>query len=248
MDIQTKILMLKGEKGDPGGAEWGDITGNITDQLDLSTSLGEKADTADLGAVCFSNDYEDLTNKPQFSEVAVSGSYNDLTDAPNLATVATSGSYTDLSNKPELQDLGGVLGISHGGTGATDGAYTRRFLLFSGEATSDFSLNDYFTNYDKIGVAFNTIEHPERGGYNEFSVIAGQTTLEFGLSLFNYFPAAGDGSATPNLVIYCSNFLINGTSVTYQYYAKILIKPSYNDFDESSNKKVVVRAVYGFKY
>lgn len=246
MDIKTKILMLKGEKGDPGGAEWGNITGDITDQLDLSTSLGEKADTADLGAVCFSNDYEDLTNKPQFSEVAVSGSYTDLTDTPNLATVATSGSYTDLSNKPELQDLGGVLGISHGGTGATDGAYARRFLLFSGEATSDFSLNDYFTNYDKIGVAFNTLEHPERGGYNEFPVIAGQTTLEFGLTLLNYFPS--DGSGTPNLVIFNSDFIINGTSVTYYSFAKVLIKPSSNDFDEESYKKIVVRAVYGFKY
>lgn len=247
MDIKTKILMLKGEKGDPGGAEWGDITGDITDQLDLSTSLGEKADTADLGAVCFSNDYEDLTNKPQFSEVAVSGSYNDLTDTPNLATVATSGSYTDLSNKPELQDLGGVLGISHGGTGTTDGAYARRFLLFSGEATGDFSLNDYFTNYDKIGVAFNTREHPERGGYNEFSVIPGQTVLEFGLTLLNYFPSSGSG-ATPNLVIFSSDFIINGTSVTYFSFAKVLIRPSSNDFDEDSNKKIVVRAVYGFKY
>lgn len=247
MDIKTKILMLKGEKGDPGGAEWGDITGDITDQLDLSTSLGEKADTADLGAVCFSNDYEDLTNKPQFSEVAVSGSYNDLTDAPNLATVATSGSYTDLSNKPELQDLGGVLGISHGGTGTTDGAYTRRFLLFSGEATSDFSLNDYFTNYDKIGVAFNTREHPERGGYNEFTVIAGQTTLEFGLSLLLYYPP-GDYGNYPNVVVYDSVLVINGASVAYNSFAKILLKPSSNDFDEDSNKKIIVRAVYGFKY
>ena len=42
--------------------------------------------------------------------------------------------------------------------------------------------------------------------------------------------------------------LINGASVAYNSFAKILLKPSSNDFDEKTKKKIVVRAVYGFKY
>ena len=43
---------------------WGNITGTLADQTDLGTALGLKANTADLSAVAFSNDYEDLDNKP----------------------------------------------------------------------------------------------------------------------------------------------------------------------------------------
>lgn len=84
MSLETKILMLKGEKGDPGGSTWGNISGTLSNQTDLNTALSGKADTADLGPVCFSNDYDDLNDKP------------------NLAAVATSGSYTDLTNKPSI--------------------------------------------------------------------------------------------------------------------------------------------------
>ncbi len=84
MDPKVKILMLKGEKGDPGGSTWGNISGTLSDQTDLEAALSEKANTADLRPVCFSNDYDDLNDKP------------------NLAAVATSGSYTDLTNKPSI--------------------------------------------------------------------------------------------------------------------------------------------------
>lgn len=43
---------------------WGHITGTLADQTDLGTALGLKANTADLSDVAFSNDYEDLDNKP----------------------------------------------------------------------------------------------------------------------------------------------------------------------------------------
>ena len=44
----VKLLMLKGEKGDTVSAEWGNITGNITNQTDLSNALNNKADTTDI--------------------------------------------------------------------------------------------------------------------------------------------------------------------------------------------------------
>ena len=102
MDPKVKILMLKGEKGDPGGSTWGNISGTLSDQTDLEAALSEKANTADLGPVCFSNDYDDLNDKPNLATVATSGSYTDLINTPNLAQVATSGSYNDLTNKPTI--------------------------------------------------------------------------------------------------------------------------------------------------
>lgn len=102
MDPKVKILMLKGEKGDPGGSTWGNISGTLSDQTDLEAALSEKANTADLGPVCFSNDYDDLNDKPNLAAVATSGSYTDLINTPNLAQVATSGSYNDLTNKPNI--------------------------------------------------------------------------------------------------------------------------------------------------
>ena len=44
----VKIYMLKGEKGDTVSAEWGTISGSITNQTDLSNALNNKADTTDI--------------------------------------------------------------------------------------------------------------------------------------------------------------------------------------------------------
>lgn len=43
---------------------WGNIVGTLSDQLDLVSALGAKADTADLATVATSGDYDDLLNKP----------------------------------------------------------------------------------------------------------------------------------------------------------------------------------------
>lgn len=46
------------------GAEWGEIDGTLSDQTDLQDALDLKANTSELGAVAFSNDYNDLDNLP----------------------------------------------------------------------------------------------------------------------------------------------------------------------------------------
>lgn len=98
-----------------GGALKGTFTANASQDV-----------TIDLGEGLSSVDWDDVTNKPTFANVATSGSYTDLSDKPsipaaqvnsdwnavsgvsqilnkpNLATVATSGSYNDLSNKPSI--------------------------------------------------------------------------------------------------------------------------------------------------
>lgn len=50
-------------------AEWGNISGDITDQSDLQSALSDKANTSDLAAVATSGSYNDLTNKPTIPTV-----------------------------------------------------------------------------------------------------------------------------------------------------------------------------------
>lgn len=48
---------------------WGDITGTLSNQTDLNTALGAKANSADLAPVATSGSYADLTNKPTIPTV-----------------------------------------------------------------------------------------------------------------------------------------------------------------------------------
>lgn len=198
MEPKTKILMLKGEKGDPGGSTWGNISGTLSNQTDLSTALSEKANSADLGPVCFSNDYDDLNDKP------------------NLAAVATSGSYTDLTNRPtQLTDFSGVLPVSQGGTGATDGEILRKYTLFSSTgADTDFTLSDSIQNYTKIGVAYiedNEIwptPYFDRIAYKEFFLEQNVTGYGLGLDI-----VAMDN--VQNLAYFLTVVDFSGTTVTF---------------------------------
>ena len=65
-------------------ARWGEIDGNIDDQIDLTEKLNTKANTDDLSDVAISGSYNDLSNKP----VAISAFSNDagyLTQHQSLA-------------------------------------------------------------------------------------------------------------------------------------------------------------------
>ena len=114
--------------GGVGSVNWGDIIGTLANQTDLATALGLKANSADLGAVAFSNDYNDLDNLPTIPTLTSeltndsgfitigdvptqvqsnwtqtdNGQLDYIKNKPSLATVATSGSYTDLINKPTI--------------------------------------------------------------------------------------------------------------------------------------------------
>lgn len=244
MEPKAKILMLKGEKGDPGGSTWGNISGDLSSQTDLNTALSGKANTADLGAVCFTNDYEDLSNKPQFSEVAVSGSYTDLTNTPNFSTVATSGSYTDLINTPtQLTDFSGVLPVNQGGTGATDGTIPRRFTLFSsaeGVQPTTITLSDSYRNYQKIGLVCSAGALDEIiYNYCEFAIMPDITTQRYAA----YVMRIGEigGPVTINVM----EMDFSGTTITYVAGRKVSIYASSTDL---SDAKLGIHYVYGYKY
>lgn len=246
MEPKVKILMLKGEKGDPGGATWGNISGTLSNQTDLNTALSGKANTEDLGAVCFTNDYADLSNKPQFSEVAVSGSYTDLTNIPNFSTVATSGSYTDLINKPtQLTDFSGVLPVSQGGTGATDGAIPRRFTLFSsveGVEPTTLTLSDTILNYQKIGVMSSNpeISNDIEYDYSEFAILPGITSYAHSVRVIRTGSDTGSG-----IIIHTMRMVFSGTTASYTNAEKVSITESYVDVYE---QKLKIHYIFGYKY
>lgn len=114
------------------GATWGTIGGLLSNQIDLQNALNLKADITSLGAVAFSNDYNDLDNLPTIPAAQVNSDWNatsgvaeilnkptipaaqvnsdwdavsgvaEILNKPTLAAVATSGDYNDLSNLPTI--------------------------------------------------------------------------------------------------------------------------------------------------
>lgn len=57
------------EAGGISSVAWGDITGTLSDQTDLNTALGAKADTSSLATVATSGLYSDLTGTPTIPTV-----------------------------------------------------------------------------------------------------------------------------------------------------------------------------------
>ena len=105
--------------GGGGSAEWGDITGTLSDQTDLQDALNAKANTADLGdlAGMDSIDYTSayLTNKPTLGSLASKNSVDydtEVTNKPTLGSLAALSSidYTSayLTNKPTLGTMSAV--------------------------------------------------------------------------------------------------------------------------------------------
>lgn len=254
--MEAKFIMLKGEKGEPGGSTWGNISGTLSNQTDLNTVLNGKANTSALGAVAFSNDYDDLNNKPTYSTVATTGSYNDLIDKPNLSAVATSGAYEDLSGRPtQLSDLQGILGLSQGGTGGATAVEARTNLdvlkeydlLESGVSTvSTVTLNDSIMNYKKIGVvSYDPREgHNKYRGYNEIYITQGITLY----SVTAYIIMLTDPAITGQdayFGIRLARLTFEGNTMKFEEAKSYNIKSS--GVSDNTDGLVVYRVI-GFKY
>lgn len=85
--------------GGGGSAEWGDITGTLSDQTDLKNALDAKVNTADLGALASLNsiDYTSayLTNKPTLGSLASKNSVDYDTEVTNKPTLGTMAAVND---------------------------------------------------------------------------------------------------------------------------------------------------------
>ena len=90
-------------------ANWGNITGTLSNQTDLQNALDQKANISNLSDVAISGDYDDLIDKPTL----FSGDYNDLTNKPTIPVVPTnvsaftndSGYITSASLPTKTSDL-----------------------------------------------------------------------------------------------------------------------------------------------
>ena len=107
---------------------WGNITGTLADQSDLSTALGLKANTADLATVAFSGSYSDLTGTPTIPTVPtnVSAFTNDagyLTSADLPAPYSLPTASTSVLGGVKIDgttitiDANGVISAVVGGSG-----------------------------------------------------------------------------------------------------------------------------------
>lgn len=254
--METKILMLKGEKGDPGGSTWGNIDGTLSDQTDLKTALDAKAATSELGAAAFSNSYNDLDDRPALKTVATTGSYNDLSNKPNLATVALSGAYNDLSEKPtQLSDFAGNLPVSRGGTGSTTASGAREnlnvyrpYVLYQGPTSvstgGSVTLSDSIDNYKKIGIGFSyglSSERPIKS-YGEFIVEAGVANNFVVNSGPYYDPFGNYDSGKEWFSVIC--IVLNGNTCTIPSFYRLTLDPR----GRSITATVPLDVIYGFKY
>ena len=250
------VLELVPEITDPNSivytsVEWGNITGSLSDQTDLQNALNAKVNTSSLSAVATSGSYTDLSNKP-----SIPSKTSDLTNDSNfvvstdLATVATTGNYSDLLQSPtEITDFGGQLPVSrisgvlpviNGGTGANDGNIPRRFTLYENNltgATTDFSLSDNITNYQKIGIAFADPTQTSRQGYTEFCIFESVSSYEINLSLNLY------GGPTA-VAILLSQWTFSGTAATFSNKRMYRVQSSFSTEDKGTS----IMAVYGYKY
>ena len=102
-------------------AEWGNITGTLTEQTDLKNALDGKADTTDIPDVSafITKDVNNLTNytkSSDLSNVATSGNYSDLSGTPTIPTVnnstitiqkngTTVDSFTTNTSSPKTIDI-----------------------------------------------------------------------------------------------------------------------------------------------
>lgn len=122
--VQTMLNLVEGsnvsivDNGDgsvtiasTGGASWGDITGDLADQIDLIAALNLKADISALGAAAFSNDYNDLDNLPTIptltSELTNDSGFITIGDVPTQVNAdwnASSG-VAQILNKPTIPSV-----------------------------------------------------------------------------------------------------------------------------------------------
>lgn len=82
---------------------WGDITGTLSNQTDLNTALGAKANSADLATVATSGSYNDLTNKPTVPEIKRRVNATTVADISPLY-VAGDGTTTPMALKTHGDD------------------------------------------------------------------------------------------------------------------------------------------------
>ena len=144
---------------------WGNISGDISNQIDLQTKLNEKVNLSQLANVATTGSYNDLSDKPTIPDVSNLATKTELSAKANtsdLSAVATSGSYNDLSNKPNIPQpytLPTASTTTLGGVKVDGSTITIRNGIISGSAVYDDSslVARIVALEDKINTMFVTL-------------------------------------------------------------------------------------------
>lgn len=237
--------------------DWGNITGNITNQTDLQTALNAKVDTTSLAQVATTGAYSDLSGKPTIP-TKTSQLTNDAGFVLNsaLASVATSGRYIDLINKPtQLTDFSGVLPVSQGGTGGETAVEARtnlelmkRYVLYEQyDTTTNFTLSDNVSNYNLIEIGYNDSENVARLEVKFFYVVNGRTSYLISLPVFDL---ADPGTWEDGRCYYGFRFselvFSDGANVVFANHCGFICKSGV--METYPNQMTKVRYVAGYKY
>jgi hypothetical protein len=191
------------------GAEWGEIDGTLSDQTDLQDALDLKANTSELGAVAFSNDYNDLDNLPTIPEAVTKTSdlINDgedgvnpfitLEDIPPI-DISTLVPYTGATQDVDLGENGISAGFFKFDTTPTDIPEVQGAMFWDeDDNTVDVILNGY-----RMKIGEDTF-YPVKN--QSGSTITKGTNVKF----------AGTVGSSGRLLIL--PFLANGTDPSYVY-------------------------------
>ena len=178
ISVPTKVSDLTNDSGFISGVAWGDITGTLSSQTDLSSALASKQDTiSDLetirsGAEAGATAVQPLTLTTELA--TKQDVISDLSDIrsgaakgasavqpSSLSTVATSGSYNDLSDKPTIGNA--TLTIQKNGTNVgtfTANADTSKSINITVPTTTSQLTNDsdYVVSSDLPLVKFSNFE------------------------------------------------------------------------------------------
>lgn len=105
------------DAGGGGSVAWGAITGTLSNQTDLQNALNLKADISSLGAVAFSNDYNDLDNLPTIPGGTVTSVGLSVPTPANAAfgvsgsPIISSGTLAIVANGTALQYIDGTAAL-----------------------------------------------------------------------------------------------------------------------------------------
>lgn len=181
-------------------ADWNQTNSSADDYIKNKPDLNRYALIADLAAVAFSGDYDDLTGKPDLSVFARTA---------DLAAVAFSGAYSDLSGAPDLDvytPKDAVASDWVSGTTIANGSYR-------------WSNNKVYRAKKYLSSANNTTApHLDSTNWEQVSIISASSAL------YHYFEASTGPTLSSTQVLtaiasgrplYLVEYTTSGTSRSY---------------------------------
>lgn len=180
--------------GGISSVEWGDITGTLSDQTDLNTALGAKADTSSLATVATSGLYSDLTGTPTIPTVnnatltiqkngTTVNSFTANASSNVTANITVPTATSDLTNDSGFITDAGVTSFN-GSTGAV--TYTAPVTSVNGNtgavtvsvptATSDLTNDSGFITSSDLPTVGNATLTIQKNGTNVQTFTANATS------------------------------------------------------------------------